>query len=104
MKIPAWLWIGYRKFQVLTRNNLPNVYGSMNSSKRLIQIEAGQNADDEVNTLLHEVLHVMVEDSTLVSESYEEQIVTVLANDLTELFIRNPDLLLWIQERLEEER
>ncbi len=104
MKFPEKLHIGYRTFKVLRRANLPGVSGSVSSDDRLIQIESElSHATDAVDTMWHEILHVLVQDSTLVSDSDEEQLVGVLANKMTELCVRNPDLLEWVLHTVKEE-
>ena len=101
MNLPKKIDIGFRTFKVIVREDLGSM-GSVNNNKRIIQIEKGQNKHDMVDTVLHECLHVMVDDSKLIDESDEEKIVSVFANKLTELFIRNPKLLDWMRQQVKE--
>lgn len=100
MKLPSKLWIGYRQFRMVYTKDLPSCDGCVSMGDRLIQIGVAQKPSDEVDTVIHEILHVLIAESTLVERSDQEALVSVLANKLTELFVRNPNLLLWIQELL----
>lgn len=102
MKIPKKIVIGFRTFDVSVCDSLPNIMGSVNTNRRIIYIEAGHHQHDMLDTIIHECLHVMVDDSKLVDESDEEKLVAILANKLTELFIRNPKLLDWMRQQVKE--
>lgn len=103
MNLPEKIAIGFRTFDVSVHDSLPNIMGSVNSNKRIIYIERGHHPHDVLDTVLHECFHVMVEDSKLVDDADEEKFVSVFANKFTELFIRNPELLDWIRQQIEEE-
>lgn len=102
MKIPKKILIAFRTFDVYVYDNLPNIMGSVNSNKRIIYIEDGLHPHDLLDTIIHECMHVMVDDSNLVDESDEEKLVATLSNKFTELFIRNPKLLDWMRQQIKE--
>lgn len=102
MKLPKKIVIGFRTFDVSVHDNLPNIMGSVNSNKRIIYLENGHHRHDLLDTVIHECLHVMVDDSNLVDESDEEKLVATLANKFTELFIRNSKLLDWMRQQAKE--
>lgn len=103
MNIPKKIEIGYRTFNVVVLPDLPTAMGSVSSNKRLIQIEKNQNPHDMLDTVLHECFHVMVDDSKLVDDADEEKFVSIFANKMTELFIRNPKLLDWMRQQVKKE-
>lgn len=102
MNLPKKIAIGFRTFNVIVRVELPTVVGSVNMNKRLIQIEKNQSPHDMLDTVIHECMHVMIDDSNLVDEPDEEKLVSTLSNKLTELFIRNPRLLDWMRQQVKE--
>lgn len=101
MNIPNKISIGFRTFDVVMQDNL-NSMGTISNSKRLIQLESSQCKEDMLDTIIHECLHAIVSDSQLVDDCDEEKLVTVLAYKLTELFLRNPELVNWINQTIEE--
>lgn len=59
-----------------------------------IKLQEGQKWDEEANTLLHELLHAIWWCYNLgVNDDKEEKVVGTLANGLSDMFQRNPELV-----------
>ena len=69
--------------------------GNVEYANHTIYIKPGRPPVEEMNTLIHELLHVIIHDRALMPgdlEEHEEKLVTGMADGLTELLIRNPML------------
>ncbi len=106
-KLPPLLYLGYRDIKLKRTGSLPpEEYGNWSPDKGQIAIATGKQPVEEANTVLHEVLHACLKlsaDPITESEEKEERLVTVLANQLTEVWRRNPDLIAYLDARLGEE-
>ena len=102
MNLPNKIDIGFRTFDVVLRKNI-GLMGSINNTGRLMQLDSEQRDGDMLDTVMHECLHAMISDSELADTQDEEKLVTVLANKLTELWLRNPKLLDWLHETVHKE-
>ena len=77
--------------------------------KHLIEIQISQRPLDEVNTVLHELLHVLVSDmgetqnsGVLSDTDNEERFVLSLSIALTQVFRDNKWLLTYMQSKFNE--
>lgn len=95
MKPPKNLKVGYRTFQIKTAP-LRDRYGECDKEAGKILYTPGQKKDLRLNTLIHEVGHACWEVGGLEDSDVEEKVITILANQLTDVLLNNPDFLLWI--------
>lgn len=108
--MPKTLDLGYRTIEVRVVKEVDPMSdnaGLWVNEKDLVLIEAGRKGPDLVNILLHEVKHAMwtlghisATTTDLSKDDLEEHLVTVLTNFETELFRRNPALLMWVASEL----
>lgn len=85
--------LSYFKIKIKETDELVNgEYGSYSRNKHLILINKHQPELEKVNTLLHEVLHVIFDVYNL-DKTNEEHLVSCISNGLTESFYRNPALV-----------
>ena len=108
------LKIGYRDIAIslvqptLALDNMDDL-GQYLPYKHLIEIQISQRPLDEVNTVLHELLHVLVSDmgetqkgGALSDSDDEERFVFSLSNALTQVFRDNKWLLAYMQSKFNE--
>ena len=107
------LKVGYRDIaiQVITpdflkENISSSDYGQYLPKQNRIEIQAQQQPLDEVNTVLHELLHVIINDigetqkgGVLSDEETEEKFIYNAANCLSHVFRDNTWLLDYLQEQ-----
>lgn len=98
--MPDSVWLGYRSWDL--RKKAIGDDGNTLYARQLILIDTGQRPDDEANTVIHELLHVVCHEDRLFpgEDEKEEQVVTVMANRLCELWGRNPQLIRYIDDRM----
>jgi Zn-dependent peptidase ImmA (M78 family) len=108
------LKVGYRdiSIQVVTPSIVKdnaNEYGQYFPQTHRIEIQTAQKPLDEVNTLLHELLHVVITDigetqkgGLLSDEETEEKFVYNMTNYLTQVFRDNKWLLTYMQTKFNE--
>lgn len=101
-KLPNKVRIGYRTLSIVETDAIQldesdGVMGTVSVQDGLIEIGTGQDDVERVNTLVHEIAHVFFRMAGMDDHAEEEQIVTFVANGMTELFIRNPELIRFIQ-------
>ena len=96
MKLPTSLKVGYRVIKVLewegANERGSDELGLYSSSKGIIKIDTSQSKEDVLNTLIHEILHACYHNGNLQPGDCEERIVTVLANNLSQVIQDNPEL------------
>ena len=108
------LKVGYRDIDIhvitptLVLDNMDEL-GQYLPHKHLIEIQISQRPLDEVNTVLHELLHVLVSDmgetqnsGVLSDTDNEERFVLSLSNALTQVFRDNKWLLTYMQSKFNE--
>ncbi len=87
-------------------DNLTDCYGQYHRRKNLIEIQEGLSPLDEMNTIIHELLHLIsaasgeVTAGALKDDNDEERLVTNFANLLQILFRQNPWFLGYLQAKL----
>jgi hypothetical protein len=107
MILPEYIKIGYKKYKVrnLDKNvgDLCQAFGATSHNESLIFSDDTRDERENLNTLVHEVLHgVCFVFSLGKSKEEEEQIVNLLANGLVGVLIDNPELLEYINSSVEE--
>ena len=92
------------------KDNMSDNYGQYLSRKNRIEIQPDLSNIDEVNTLLHEILHASAWISSLTQSGQplekskdEELVINSLTNNLTQIFIDNKWLLPYLIEKLNNE-
>ena len=90
------------------KDNMSDNYGQYLSRENKIEIQPDLSDVDEVNTLLHEILHASVWVSSLCQvgqplehSKNEEVVINSLTNSLTQIFIDNKWLLLYLTNKLQ---
>lgn len=101
---PASVSVGYQEIKILAVDFLDGTGVYLGDSSE-IRIKDGAEPIERVNTMLHELLHAVFNVYGLRAaikndEDTEEHLVNALGNGLTEIFLRNKDLLKWIQAQL----
>lgn len=109
---PTSIKVGWKDIRIeyvdpTFKKNNADFWGQFVARKGLIEIQKEAQGDDLANTLLHEVIHAIVYNSSLNSEGGaledpkdEEQVVNSMTNHLMALFKDNPWLLDWLKEQM----
>ena len=89
--VPRRVRLGYQTIpiEIMPIEGANGVYHSHPQTK--IIIHPDQPPRQELNSVLHELLHAVWDHFNLPQED-EEKCVTAMANGITELFVRNPKL------------
>lgn len=74
--------------------------GECDRPNRVIRVREDLNRDDKARVLLHEVMHAAYDMGALADGEREEQIVTVLANQMTAIWRDNPDFVRFMNDAL----
>lgn len=77
-----------------------NMLGLFHPERELIQVKAGQTPVEEVDTLLHEVIHAIEHKNGV---EYKEEWVHPIATGLVAVFRDNPWLLDHLKDKLKED-
>ena len=107
--LPAKIKIGYKDFKVIdSRENTDpsNInFGSCDWKKGEIAIYNGGNEIVNVDTLLHEICHLLLASPHLdfLSAKKEERICEIMATGFTTVFRDNPQVLEFISKVLGKE-
>ena len=90
-----------------TKDNMSDSYGQYLSRENKIEIQPDLSDVDEVNTLLHEILHASVwvcslcqSGQPLEERKNEELVINSLTNNLVQVFIDNEWLLPYLIKKL----
>ena len=81
--------------------NAEGLDGCCEVGQKIIRIREDLNRDDKARILLHEVLHAAYNMGDLSDGCTEEKVVTVLANQLTQIWRDNPDFVRFMNSCLE---
>tara|TARA_R110000751_G_scaffold43641_2_gene100514 strand:+ start:2451 stop:2807 length:357 start_codon:yes stop_codon:yes gene_type:complete len=105
--------VGYCKITIkeqlgqFTKDNMTDNYGQYLPRENKIEIQPNLSDIDEVNTLIHEILHASVWVGSLSSTGQplerskdEELVINSLTNSLTQVFIDNKWLLPYLTDKL----
>lgn len=104
--LPDPIGLGYRTWRFKYDEGCQDSeYGEILYTKGMILIAPDQDGPCLADTVIHELLHAILHNvDTPLTTKHQETTVTQLAHGLVELIQRNPHLLRWLQERLQEER
>lgn len=97
---PASLVYGYKTIPVRP-GTAQGQDGGFDCHTGELTYDATLKGDRLVETVLHEASHmILYEGAADLNEPLEEQVVTLIGNGFTQLFKRNPELLVWILRQL----
>ena len=98
--LPTIIKLGYQDITVTEVDSIDNTQGSYDNDSHEIKIKSGIGNREQLNTLLHEILHAIVYGYGLKCEfkddEHEEKVVNALGNGLTEVLVRNKELVAFI--------
>lgn len=99
--LPAMVQIGYQDIKI-SEEDLVEAQGCYQAEQSKIRIKEGMEAREKLNTLLHEILHAAIYTYGLKKDfkddEDEERLVNALGNGLTEVLVRNKELLEFIRQ------
>lgn len=102
ISLPKIINIGYQDIKVSEVDAIDDTQGSYSSSNSQIKIRKDLDEREILNTLLHEALHAICYIYGLKAEfdddDHEEKLINSIGNGLTELFVRNPEVVKIIGE------
>ena len=111
MELPDKIKLGFQDIEIHRVksdffNNIENA-GDFNDKTNVIRLQEGLNNFDEVNILIHELIHGILihaglcgKGQILEDEHHAELVTNLLANGLTGLFRDNKPLLLFFYAKL----
>lgn len=101
--LPTSVELGYQSIKII-EGDLIEGQGVYRCESSEIRIKESLNDRETLNTILHEILHAAVYVYGLKNEfkddDHEEKVVNALGNALTEMCIRNPKLVSWIEQNV----
>lgn len=104
---PRKLQIADKTYSVVSRSKewgaKHKAFGRCHYDKQVIEYAREQDVIELVDTIIHEVLHAAIQEYNITVKS-EEKIVTALANSVTDILVKNPHLLSWIQAKIENSK
>src|SRR5262245_23637476 len=103
---PTSIRIGYRDYRVEWMTNehasLLARFAEIDHNTAVMRVQENLDSPKMVNSILHEILHGCWFISGLSQKKpKEEQVVSCVANQLTQVWRDNPDLVKWISEQLQ---
>ena len=99
-KLPKTLKVLHRLFKVSRNPSLS--CGHIDYGSGDISIETAQKGSEEVDTLLHEVLHALCRYTALELNGDEERVVSALASGLTTVLKDNPKFIDYIKDSIND--
>lgn len=98
---PKKIKINETDYKVISRSKrwgkAQKAYGQITYDKKLIEITEGQTPQEYLDTVIHEVMHGIIEEyEVAMDKRKEEKFVTKISNHLTDVLKKNPKLLDWI--------
>lgn len=102
--LPKTIKLGYQDIKLSEFEFMDGEQGCYRAEPAEIKIKHGAEGREKLNTVLHELLHACVYcyglKKDFKDDEEEEKIVNALANGLTELLVRNPELVAFIRESI----
>lgn len=93
--LPSVIKLGYQDIKII-EDDLVEAQGCYQPDQSKIRIKDGLEGREQLNTILHEVLHAIIYTYGLKkdfkTDEEEEKIVNALGNGLTEALVRNRGL------------
>lgn len=101
MMRPTHIQIGLYRYPILVDNERlerENLYGQIKYAEQEIYVRDDCSPERQAAILLHEVLHGILEHAGLHQGKRIEEVVTVAAPGIVDVFRRNPDLVRFLVE------
>jgi len=99
--LPSIIKLGYQDIKV-SEADLDDAQGCYKAEQAEIRIKQGMEPREKLNTLLHEIIHACVYTYGLKDEfkdhDHEEKVVNALGNGLTDVFVRNKELIEFVRK------
>jgi hypothetical protein len=98
--LPSHVIVGYRTYRIeewspVAASGAGN-FGEACHSSAMIRVRCDLDAAEVGNTLLHEILHCCWRDGALANDDDQERVVTVLANQLMQVWRDNPAVVAFL--------
>lgn len=102
--LPKSIRVGYRDYSIelWAANHAMSAgrYGECDKANAVIRIDVSYGAVKAASTLLHEVLHACCDVGQREDEDSEERTVSVLSNQLAQVWRDNPDFVAFMSDSL----
>tara|TARA_R100000664_G_C2756952_1_gene144968 strand:- start:623 stop:949 length:327 start_codon:yes stop_codon:yes gene_type:complete len=101
--------IGYQVYPIETwqptQATSNEASGEFFAKEKKIGVDGREVGATKVNTLVHETLHGIIYQYGLeLEDKQEEQIVNVLSNGLTQVFVDNPQFTDWVKNTIKNDK
>lgn len=103
---PKKIKINESEYKVISRSKEwgKKQFGQITYDKKLIEIAEGQNPEEYLDTVIHEVMHGIIEEYDVeMDRRKEEKFVTQISNYLTDVLKKNPKLVEWLSHQSQKE-
>ena len=98
MKLPSTIYLGHRKIKIkqigARTANKDEIYGDFDVNKDLIRVDKTLTPEKKLNTLIHEIIHVLLDHfNAELKLKDEEKVCEVLGSGLSDLLSQNPKVI-----------
>ena len=98
MKLPGIIYLGHRKIKVkeigARTASKDEIYGDFDVNKDLIRVDKTLTPEKKLNTLIHEIVHVLLDHfNAELKLKDEEKVCEVLGSGLSDLLSQNPKVI-----------
>jgi Zn-dependent peptidase ImmA (M78 family) len=98
MKLPGIIYLGHRKIKVkeigARTASKDEIYGDFDVNKDLIRVDKTLTPEKKLNTLIHEIIHVLLDHfNAELKLKDEEKVCEVLGSGLSDLLSQNPKVI-----------
>lgn len=104
-KRPKSIQIGAFTYKVIYHRRIGKLMGQADKDKKRIDIWKHESKQVLRDTILHEILHILMEDvidtiekMNCESEDKEESVIRILTPRLLQLILDNPSFISWLSE------
>src|SRR5688572_7820069 len=100
-ELPKRLQVGYLTYAVEQwAKSPPDQCGECDNNWGIIKVDVQYGPQRTAEILLHEVLHAIYRNGAIEAGDEEERVVTILANQLSQIWRDNPELVTFLSESL----
>ena len=98
MKLPGIIYLGHRKIKIkeigARTASKDEIYGDFDVNKDLIRVDKTLTPEKKLNTLIHEIIHVLLDHfNAELKLKDEEKVCEVLGSGLSDLLSQNPKII-----------
>jgi hypothetical protein len=98
MKLPGIIYLGHRKIKIkeigARTASKDEIYGDFDVNKDLIRVDKTLTPEKKLNTLIHEIIHVLLDHfNAELKLKDEEKVCEVLGSGLSDLLSQNPKVI-----------